>query len=163
MLLSSADAAAFRKTLGRFATGITIVTTLDEAGVPHGITVNSFTSVSLTPPLVLFCIGKPSQSLEPFLACKTFNINVLAAEQEALSSRFASKMEHRFEGTGWTAGANGAPLLPGVLAQLECTRAQTIEAGDHYILLGEVTASGARDGDPLLYFASKYRRLREAE
>jgi flavin reductase (DIM6/NTAB) family NADH-FMN oxidoreductase RutF len=163
MLLSSGDAAAFRKTLGRFATGITIVTTIDAAGAPQGITVNSFTSVSLTPPLVLFCIGKSSQSLEPFLACKSFNINILAADQEPLSNRFASKMENRFDGTGWHPGANGAPLLPGTLAALECNKFQTVEAGDHYILIGEVTASGAREGEPLLYFASKYRQLQAAE
>lgn len=163
MLLSSGDSAALRQTLGRFATGITIVTTRDAAGEPQGITVNSFTSVSLTPPLVLFCIGKSSQSLEAFLACKTFNINVLAADQEALSSRFASKMENRFDGTGWREGANGAPLLPGALAALECTKHQTVEAGDHYILLGEVTASGHGEGEPLLYFASKYRHLRQLD
>jgi flavin reductase (DIM6/NTAB) family NADH-FMN oxidoreductase RutF len=163
MSLSSLDAASFRRTLGRFATGVTIVTTCDAQGQPQGITVNSFTSVSLDPPLVLFCIGKSSQSLEPFLACNAFTINILAADQEGLSSRFASKQANRFEGTGWSEGANGTPRLPDTLAALECMAVQRIESGDHFILVGQVTLAEYRDAEPLLYFASRYRQLQAAQ
>lgn len=153
------DAAAFRKTLGRFATGITIVTACDAQGVPHGLTVNSFTSVSLAPPLVLFCLGKSSTSLDAMLSVNSFAINILSDKQEVISSRFASRLEDRFSGVDWRPGQTGSPLLEGALATLDCRKHQTIEAGDHYILIGEVLATTMHEGDPLLYFASKYRRL----
>ena len=153
------DAAAFRKTLGRFATGITIVTACDAAGAPHGLTVNSFTSVSLDPPLILFCLGKSSTSLQAIMAANAFAINILETEQEVLSSRFASRLGHRFDGVDWSPGLTGSPLLAGALATLDCRKHQTIEAGDHYILIGEVAAASFHEGQPLLYFASQYRRL----
>lgn len=153
------DATLFRKTLGRFATGITVVTARDAQGVPHGLTVNSFTSVSLDPPLVLFCLGKSSTSLDLLLASNSFCINILSVDQEALSTRFASRLENRFEGVAWQTGETGSPLLGGALAALDCRKRQTVEAGDHYILVGEVLTATFREGDPLLYFASRYRRL----
>ena len=157
------DPGIFRQTLGRFATGITIVTACDAQGSPHGLTVNSFTSVSLAPPLVLFCIGKTSQSLESIMAANSFAINILSAEQEVISTRFASRLESRFDGVDWVPGVTGSPLLAGALATLDCRKHQTVEAGDHYILIGEVMATAFHDdADPLLYFASKYRRLAPA-
>jgi flavin reductase (DIM6/NTAB) family NADH-FMN oxidoreductase RutF len=153
------DPAVFRKTLGRFATGITIVTTCDPQGELHGVTVNSFTSVSLTPPLVLFCLGKSSTSLEAMLAANSFSINILSDKQEAISTRFASRLDNRFDGVEWTPGQTGSPLLAGALATLDCRKHQTIEAGDHFILIGEVLAASWHEGDPILYFGSKYRLL----
>jgi len=154
------DPHVFRKTLGRFATGITIVTTTDSGGVPHGLTANSFTSVSLSPPLVLFCLGKGSTNLAAFLEAKSFAVNVLSDGQEALSARFASsKIANRFEGVEWSAGVTGSPLLPGTLATFDCRKHSEVDAGDHYVLIGEVQTASMAEGEPLLYFASQYRRL----
>src|SRR5579862_3720733 len=112
------DTALYRRTCARFTTGITVVTVLDSLGHPHGMTVNSFSSVSLDPPLVLVSIDLRNAILGHFISSSWFAINILAEHQEALSRRFSSTSENRFLGVEWTTGASGVPLLTGVLAQL---------------------------------------------
>ena len=114
------DASLYRRTCSLFATGITVVTTLDEKDHPHGMTVNSFSSVSLDPPLVLVGIDLKNAILGHFMTSAWFAVNILGEHQENLSRRFSSAAENRFHGMDWEPGASGAPLLAGVLAQMEC-------------------------------------------
>jgi flavin reductase (DIM6/NTAB) family NADH-FMN oxidoreductase RutF len=153
------DPALYRRTCAQFATGITVVTTLDSEGHPHGLTVNSFSSVSLDPPLVLVSIDLRNAILGHFISSEWYAINVLAEHQEDLSRRFSSPAENRFLGVEWTTGASGVPLLSGVLAQLECSVVQTFEAGDHTVLIGAVRGASYREGKPLVFFDSGYRRV----
>ncbi len=152
---------AFRRACGRFATGVAIATTMDAEGTPHGLTINSFSSVSLDPPLVLFCLDRASQALTAFEQSTGFIINLLHKEQQDLSQRFASHRGDRFAGLEWRRGLTGAPVIPHSLAVIECKRHSMLDGGDHIIFLGEVVAVAARDGDPLLYFAGRYRHLGE--
>jgi flavin reductase (DIM6/NTAB) family NADH-FMN oxidoreductase RutF len=149
----------FRKAAGRFATGITIATVVDSDGVPHGLTVNSFTSVSLQPPLVLVCIAHAAVTVECFRTAKYFGINILASDQRELSDHFARKGHDRFATIEWTPGQTGVPLLPGVLALMECEVYSTVRAGDHDIFLGEVMRIEVEDRRPLLYWSSSYHTL----
>lgn len=151
--------AAFRRACGRFATGVTIATVLDPAGGPHGLTVSSFTSVSLKPPLILVCLGHDITNIALFRRATHFGINVLKDDQQALSERFARKGQDRFEGLGWRQGRTGVPLLPQCLAQIECSLHRRVEMGDHDIFVGEMVHAHVADGEPLLYFASAYRTL----
>jgi flavin reductase (DIM6/NTAB) family NADH-FMN oxidoreductase RutF len=153
------DTSRYRHTCAKFATGITVVTTLDGHGHPHGMTVNSFSSVSLDPPLVLVSIDLRNSILGHFISTSWFGINVLAEHQENLSRRFSSTAENRFLDVSWHAGISGTPLLDGVLAQIECAVVQTFEAGDHTILIGEVRGTTCREGKPLVFFDSAYRSL----
>ncbi len=123
--LSSIDRRHYRRTCARFATGITVVTTLDSHGHPHGMTVNSFSSVSLDPPLVLVSIDLKNAILGHFISSSWFAINILAEHQEDLSRRFSSPSENRFVDLAWHAGSAGVPLLDDVLAQLECSVVRT--------------------------------------
>jgi flavin reductase (DIM6/NTAB) family NADH-FMN oxidoreductase RutF len=149
----------FRKACGRFATGVTIASVMDAKGTPHGLTVSSFTSVSLDPPLVLICLGHAVAAIHHFRSATHFAINVLAEDQRPLSDRFARKGHDRFEGVDWTAGASGAPLIPGVLAAIECSVYRIVPMGDHDILVGEMLHAKISEGQPLLYFASGYTHL----
>jgi flavin reductase (DIM6/NTAB) family NADH-FMN oxidoreductase RutF len=149
----------FRRACGSFATGVAIATVLDAQRQPHGLTVSSFTSVSLEPPLVLICLGHAVTIVEAFRRATHFGINVLAASQRSISERFARKGEDRFNGTPWIPGATGVPLLPGALAQMECAVEQIVTSGDHDILIGRMVRMAAIDGDPLLYFSGGYREL----
>ena len=158
--LNGVDPWIYRRTCAQFATGITVVTTLDSEGRPHGMTVNSFSSVSLDPPLVLVSIDLRNAILGHFISSSWFAINVLAEHQEDLSRRFSSPSENRFLGVNWHAGASGTPLLDGVLAQLECSVVRTFEAGDHTVLIGEVRSARHTEGRPLVYFDSGYHNLR---
>jgi flavin reductase (DIM6/NTAB) family NADH-FMN oxidoreductase RutF len=153
------DPALYRRTCAQFATGTTVVTTRDSEGHPHGLTVNSFSSVSLDPPLVLVSIDLRNAILGHFISSEWFAINVLAEEQEELSRRFSSPSENRFLGVEWTTGLSGVPSLIGVLARLECSVVETFEAGDHTVLVGEVRGASYREGKPLVFFDSGYRRL----
>jgi flavin reductase (DIM6/NTAB) family NADH-FMN oxidoreductase RutF len=153
------SAALFRKACSRFATGIAVVTALDGAGRPHGLTVNSFSSVSLEPPLILVSIDLRNPLLGHFPVGGIFGVNILAEGQEELSRRFSSEATRRFAGVTWQESALGAPLLEGVLAQFECAVVHRIEAGDHAVLLGEVRGANISEGEPLVYFGSAYRRL----
>ena len=149
----------FRKACARYATGITVVTVEGPDGAPEGLTVNSFTSVSLDPPLILVCIAKTATSYPSFQVAKGFVINVLREDQIDLSQHFASSKSDRFEGIAWRSGAHGAPLLDGVLAALECAVHSSFDAGDHTVFVGQVERAESHEGVPLLYFASAYRKL----
>jgi flavin reductase (DIM6/NTAB) family NADH-FMN oxidoreductase RutF len=150
----------FRRACGRFATGITIASVLDAHGAPHGLTVSSFASVSLDPPLILICLGRDVSVIDHFRASNKFGINVLAEGQRDLSERFARKGHDRFDGLEWQRGATGVPLLTGVLAAMECRTSHQFTAGDHDIFVGEMLAARVADGAPLIHFASRYRGLR---
>jgi flavin reductase (DIM6/NTAB) family NADH-FMN oxidoreductase RutF len=149
----------FRRACGRFATGVTIASVLDREGTPHGLTVSSFTSVSLDPPLILICLGHAVSVIDIFRASSYFGINVLSESQRELSERFARKGEDRFNDLAWVRGETGVPLIPGVLANIECAMEQRVTSGDHDIFIGEMVASQVADGEPLIYYASRYRKL----
>jgi flavin reductase (DIM6/NTAB) family NADH-FMN oxidoreductase RutF len=149
----------FRRACGRFATGVTIASVLDGDGTPHGLTVSSFTSLSLEPPLILICLGHAVTAIDCFRAAPYFGISVLGEDQAELSERFASKGYDRFDGLAWEPGITGVPLLTGVLAQIECAVEQRITAGDHDIFVGLMVGARVAEGEPLIYFASRYRRL----
>ncbi|MBL8179156.1 MAG: flavin reductase family protein [Bryobacterales bacterium] len=151
--------ATFRQACGQFATGVAVATACGPAGEPHGLTINSFTSVSLAPPLVLICIDYRAQVLQVFLRASQFAVNILRDSQQEISNRFAYRVEDRFCEVSWKPGQTGAPILDGALASIECVTRQVIDAGDHTILLGEAVAVHAGGGDPLLYFNSKYHRI----
>ena len=151
----------FRRACGRFATGVTIASVLDGEGTPHGLTVSSFVSVSLDPPLVLICLGHAVSVIDIFRASPYFGINVLAENQRELSERFARKGYDRFDGLKWERGETGVPLLPGVLAAIECAVERRVTAGDHDIFVAEMVAARVDEGEPLIHFASRYRRLAE--
>jgi flavin reductase (DIM6/NTAB) family NADH-FMN oxidoreductase RutF len=162
-LASPVGAAEYRSACARFATGITVVTCIDSDNRPHGMTVNSFTSISLNPPLVLVSIDLRHAILGHFLACPWFAVNVLSENQENLSHRFSSVSENRFIDVDWHSGESGMPLLGGVLAQFECAAVRHIEIGDHLVLIGEVRRATHREGNPLLYFNRSYRLLGRSE
>jgi len=149
----------FRRVCGKFATGITILTLCDAAGAPHGMTVNSFTSVSLDPPLILVCIDLKARLLNQFITGARFAVNILHEEQKDLSATFARDCD-RFEAVDWDTGKSGAPIFPGVLATLECAVTQIVQAGDHVVVVGNVSHATWREGLPLIYFNSSYRALR---
>jgi flavin reductase (DIM6/NTAB) family NADH-FMN oxidoreductase RutF len=149
----------FRRACSRFATGVTVATVLDSAGTPHGLTVSSFTSVSLDPPLILICIGHAVTCIDAFRAATHFGINVLSCDQQAVSERFAKKGHDRFDGTPWRRGETGSPLLPEALARIECETHQRFASGDHDIFVGRMVAAEVEEGEPLLYFGSCYREI----
>ena len=153
------DPLSFRRACSRFATGITIATVLGSDGLPQGFTANSFTSVSVEPPMVLLCIDRGANVLPHFQGAPQFGINVLSASQKELSMRFATRGQDRFEGVVWRTGAGPSPILAGALAHFECVTRQVWEAGDHLVFLGEVVAAQHDDGAPLVYYASAYREL----
>ena len=150
------DQRDFRRALGRFATGITVVTTTGDDGKPEGLTANSFSALSLDPPLVLWCLGKGATSLPIFRKCTHFAVNVLAADQRHLSHRFATPSADKFADIEWSQGIGGVPLLAGSLAQFECRNLCHHDGGDHLIFVGEVAGYRHSEGDPLLFNASKY-------
>jgi flavin reductase (DIM6/NTAB) family NADH-FMN oxidoreductase RutF len=154
------DSKLFRAVLGRFTTGIAVVTTRAADGTPIGMTVNSLTSVSLDPPLVLYCLGRDSQNYETFAGAEGFAFSILGEGQEAVSARFARRdLQDRFNGIAVSAGVTGAPLIDGALATIDCRRERAVEAGDHLIVIGRVVHLAAGDGAPLAYFRGGYARL----
>lgn len=149
----------FRSAMGRFVSGVTVVTTLDRDNRPAGLTVSAFSSLSLEPPLILACIEQRA-SLHDYLSEGThFAVNILAEDQEQLSRRFSSKDEDRFNGTGYKEGATGSPVLEGALAYIECRVLQTYPGGDHTIVVGEVEAVSVADHRPLAYYRGGYAQL----
>jgi flavin reductase ActVB len=151
----------FRCACGRFASGVCVATVLDTQGAPHGLTVSSFTSVSLEPPLVLICLGQAVTVIDYFRAAKYFGINVLREEQREVSERFARKGMDRFDGLSWDRGTSGVPLLPGALAAMECEVVQRVTSGDHDIFIGRMVRMQAGEGNPLIHFCGCYRGLSE--
>ncbi len=151
----------YRRALGTFATGVTVITAEDAVG-PMGLTVNSFTSVSLEPPLLLWCLGDESDRRHLFSTAPVFVVNVLAAEDQEHSARFAWGA-CRLEADDMDDGRPGAPLLRGALARFECETRDRIQLGDHLVIVGEVTRFEARDGDGLVFFRGGYGRARSEE
>ena len=157
---TGSDPRTLRDALGCFATGVTVVTCLDSAGKPVGLTANSFTSVSLDPPLLLVCIAKDAASADAMVGASHFAVNVLQTEQRPASIRFATRHEDRFGPNDWLPGEYGAPVLDQSLGVFECAVHAVHDAGDHHLLIGRVVKARF-DGalDPLLYFRGSYRRL----
>jgi flavin reductase (DIM6/NTAB) family NADH-FMN oxidoreductase RutF len=151
---------AFREAMSQFATGVTVVTSPPLAGRPPvGVTISSFTSVSLNPPMILWCLDRTADSFPVFRQVDTFAVSVLGAEQEALSRHFSLSGGNKTGGVPLEPGSAGAPLIKGALAHVECRKSAEYDGGDHVIFLGEVTAVRTRPGEPLLYFRSTYSGL----
>jgi len=154
------DKTALRQALGAFATGVTIVTAVTrESGEPVGFTANSFTSVSLEPPLLLVCLAHTAASYKVFREADSFAVNVLAADQETTAMRFATRGADKFGATRWHPGVQGAPLIEGCLARFDCTMHQRVTAGDHDILMGRVVGFSRHAGEALLYHGGAFQRL----
>ena len=159
---AAARARQFRDVLGLFCSGVTVVTSVSE-GQPVGMTCQSFSSVSLDPPLIMFSPAKTSRAWPLIRRAGYFCVNILAADQADLSNGMATKGEEKFAGVGWTTATTGAPVIEGVLGYIDCTVQQVVEAGDHYIVVGLVKelSFGDKHGDatkvdPLLFFQGKY-------
>jgi flavin reductase (DIM6/NTAB) family NADH-FMN oxidoreductase RutF len=154
----SIDPSAFRNLLGRFATGVTVVTAQDDGGTHQGMTVSAFCSLSLEPPLVLMCIDKTATMYRLLTKCERFTVNILSADQEETARRFATTETTKFDGIGYSIVGDDA-VLDDVLAHAQCTRTKTVEAGDHSIVIGEVRSATVSDGQPLLYFRGGYSSI----
>ncbi len=158
--LEKFDPRDLRNAFGTFATGVTIVTTCETTGTPRGFTANSFTSVSLDPPLVLICIGKNAASMDVFCGDSTgFAVNILSEGQEEVSGLFATQRPDKFDIADWKSGVSGMPLIDGTNAWFECERENVVDAGDHVILIGRVTDYGYERGSPLGYVNGGYFTL----
>lgn len=153
--------ASLREVLSAYPTGVTIVAGRDANGEPYGLTVNSFASVSLDPPLILVCIGYESSSHARLMTAAAFTINVLSNDQLELALRFSGEPAGaRFDDVSWTSGASGAPILAGVAAWLECSAHERLEAGDHSIVLGRVERSAVTQRDALLFHRGRFGAAR---
>lgn len=150
---------AFRNALGAFATGVTVITARDQDGQDVGITVNSFSSVSLDPPLVLWSLGKNAQCFSGFINAEYFAIHVLAEDQEALSNQFASQTDDKFKGVDMVRDSNGTPRLVRCAARFDCRTAFRHEGGDHVIIVGEVLGFENSLLPPLIFHGGCYGRL----
>ena len=159
----SFDSRLFRKALGTFATGVTVVTGLTPKDVPVGVTVNSFASVSLDPPIILICLDNNTGSLKALCEGERFAVNILSENQQDLSEEFTSPQEHKFKDRAFETWDSGCPILDGCLTNLECTRLNAFEGGDHLIVLGRVDRIKHADGGrPLLFYQSAYGRIGDA-
>ena len=156
----SFDSLAFRQAMGRFATGVTVVTTRDQAGANCGVTINSFASVSLDPPLILFCLDKAAMSYNTFRDAERFVINFLCEEQHHLSVRFSTAASDKWDGVAFDFWPSDLPALKGCLANLECRKDAVHEGGDHIIIVGRVEHLLLdSEKKPLLYYQSGYREI----
>ncbi|GGS10356.1 hypothetical protein GCM10010269_56860 [Streptomyces humidus] len=154
---SAFDVRDLRRALGQYATGVTVVTARAADGRKVGMTANSFTSVSLDPPLVLWCPGKNQPSTPDFTSATHFAVNILAADQHHLSRQFATPADDKFAGAPTGEGVGGTPLLEGAVARFQCRTLQCLDAGDHLVMLGEVERYDAPGGDPLVFHSGSYR------
>jgi flavin reductase (DIM6/NTAB) family NADH-FMN oxidoreductase RutF len=150
----------FRRACSLFATGVAVLSTRAQDGLPHGITINSFSSLSLNPPLVMVAVDRACTVLNVFESSGSYAVNILRETQIDLSIRFAQLPEGRFTGVPWTAGVTGSPWIEGVLGVLDCKTIEVLDAGDHRVLIGEVVAAEIGDGRPLVFFGSEYSLLR---
>jgi len=155
----SIDATGFRRALGQFPSGVTVLTTRGADGEPRGLTVSAFCSVSLHPPLVLACIDRRADANVGLRESGHFAVSVLAEDQEDVSRRFAARGAGKFEGAPLVAGRHGVLLVTGALAHIECRVRSFHEEGDHTVWVGEVLGLHARPGRPLVYQAGAYRKL----
>ena len=153
------DPAQFRQLLGRFATGVTVVTTRDPQGRPIGMTASSVASVSLDPPLLLVSVSQEHDMHPALKVAPRFVLNVLAADQEEISRRFAAEHPDRFDGIGYHETRQGIPVLDGVLASIECEKQAEAPGGDHTVFFGLVTGGSVTDRSPLLYYRGGYAGL----
>ncbi|MFC3069642.1 flavin reductase family protein [Phenylobacterium soli] len=154
------DTRAFRDALGAFATGVTVITTVDRDGVPAGVTSSSFNSVSLCPPMVLWSLGRASRSLAAFQGSQRFAVHVLQAGQEPLAAQFASKAQDKFAGLRWSLSDHGTPDLRDCAARFECRTAAEHDGGDHVLILGKVLDLRlAKDAAPLVFHRGAFRAL----
>ena len=153
------DADTFRSVLGRFASGVTIVTTHDAQGVDHGMTVSAFCSLSLDPPMVVFCVDHAASMHDLLLGHPTCGVSILSSNQEAYSRRFADQDNERFDGIAYSRGESGAVLLDDALAHLECRLVAHHDAGDHTLFIAQVDRAEPRHGRPLLYYRGGYAQL----
>lgn len=149
----------FRQSLSRFASGVTVVTTVDATGGFHGLTVSAFSSVSLSPPLVLICVEKATASHSALLESGAFVVNFLSEEQTQLSEHFATPLADKFSSVGHLTGLQGIPILSSSIASLECRIVNDFDGGDHSIFVAQVENTEVRGGAPLLYFHHGYHRL----
>lgn len=149
----------FRQLMGRFTTGVVVITTKRDDGSPIGMTANSLASVSLRPPLLSVCIEQPTELHGAMLSAPAFAINILAEDQEGLSRRFAAPHDDRFDGVGYQLSEQGLVLLDGAIAHIECERHAQFPAGDHTIIVGRVTGGATHEGRPLLYYRGGYGTL----
>jgi len=150
------DPRAFRDALGNFGTGVAVITTVDQDGTWAGLTSNSFNSVSLEPPLVLWSLAKTSTNYDSFISADYFSVNILSSNQVELSNRFAQKGGDKFSGLDCDIGLGGVPLLKGCVARFECKKIQQHEGGDHLIFIGEVEQFSQQDQQPLAFLRGKY-------
>jgi len=157
----SVDSQSFRKALGCFPSGVTVVTTLAADGSPLGVTISSFTSLSLDPPLVLFCLDNRNLWLDAYEKSGIFAVNMLAADQRTVSERFAGHLEEKWTGIAWDPGHGGVPVIAGCLAALECSLEASHDGGDHRIFVGRVRQLSCVDaGEPLVHFRGAYAGLK---
>lgn len=156
----SFDPRELRNALGRFATGVCLITVTTEQGESLAMTANSFSSVSLEPPLVLWSLQDSSDVYDEFATPKYFGISILSADQMELSNQYAKKGQHGLDPAHFTLGENGAPLINDALVNFECAMHETHDAGDHLIIIGRVTHMECpSDADPLLFFSGGYRGI----
>ena len=148
-----------RRVMGHFATGVTIITTKSKEGAPAGLTANSFTSVSLDPPLILVAVDKKADSWPHFEESKVFTVNILNDEMETLSRKFAVSGGDKFQGVAYHTGANGVPILDGALAYLECNLYATYDGGDHTLYLGLIEQVETHEAKPLIFYRGGYRAI----
>ncbi|MEV0466607.1 flavin reductase family protein [Nocardia tengchongensis] len=152
------DSSAMRRTMGKFATGVAVITT-EVDGVPHGMTVNSLTSVSLDPPLLLVCFNHGARSAEAVSAAGRFAVNILSSRQQAIALRFAQRGEDHFAGLGLEYDGHRVPVVPHALAHLDCDVDRIIEAGDHTVVFGAVQDVCSRDGEALGFFRGNFSSI----
>jgi flavin reductase (DIM6/NTAB) family NADH-FMN oxidoreductase RutF len=156
------DKDLFRQVLSHFAAGVTVVTTVDQQGQPHGLTATAFTSVSLEPPLALVCIDKQAETYAHFAPAGIFAVNFLALDQRDVSQRFAKHGGDKFSATAWRRGELGAPILDGTIGHVECRIVHDYHGGDHTIYVGQIESAATAEGQPLLHFRHAYRRVEDA-
>ncbi len=153
------DKSELRRVMGHYATGVTVITTFSKEGKLHGLTANAVSSLSLDPPLLVICVDKKAESYPCFEESKVFTVNILAEDQEDISRRFAVSGGEKFEGVAYRRGGNGAPILHGVLAYLECKVYASFDGGDHTIYVGLIEEAETRDAKPLLFYRGGYRTI----
>jgi 3-hydroxy-9,10-secoandrosta-1,3,5(10)-triene-9,17-dione monooxygenase reductase component len=158
--MDGSSAISFREALGSFATGVTIVTSVDAIGSPIGVTATSFNSVSIDPPLVLWSLSKTSLSLPAFAKGGHFAVHVLGADQQDLANRFAQSGIEKFAGVDWTKGNHGSPIIPGSASLFECEARHQYDGGDHVILVGEVLNYATSNNAPLVFHGGRYAQIR---
>jgi flavin reductase (DIM6/NTAB) family NADH-FMN oxidoreductase RutF len=154
------DSSEFRRILGHWVTGVSVVAARAADGSPCGLTANAVASLSLQPPLVLVCIDHGADSHDCIRDAGAFSLNILAGDQERLARRFAAwDIEHKFDGVGYHQEVTGAPVLDDALAWVDCRVRQSLPGGDHTVFIGEVVGGDAREGTPLLYYRGGYGRF----